>query len=265
MTLGKVFLVGAGPGDPGLLTIRGLELLRRAQVVVYDQLVNSALLEEVSPSALTVFVGKRAGHHCIAQEDINDVLVAHARAGHDVVRLKGGDPFVFGRGGEEAEALAEAEIPFEIVPGVSSAVAVPAYAGIPLTHRRYASSFAVVTGHEARKANSSVDWANLASAVDTVVVLMGLANLAVIIAKLMEHGKSPQTPIAVIGSGTTAQQKSIFGTLTDIVEKSSRVQAPATIVIGDVVLLADKLQWFVGETEHQLSYGGAEEREPARA
>ena len=157
MTLGMVFLVGAGPGDPGLLTIRGLELLRRAQVVVYDQLVNPALLEEVSPSALTVFVGKRAGRHCIAQEDINDVLVAHARAGHDVVRLKGGDPFVFGRGGEEAEALAEAEIPFEIVPGVSSAVAVPAYAGIPLTHRRYASSFAVVTGHEARKANSSVD------------------------------------------------------------------------------------------------------------
>lgn len=265
MTPGKVFLVGAGPGDPGLLTVRGLALLHRAQVVVYDQLVNPALLEEVSPSALKVFVGKRAGRHCIAQENINDLLVAHARAGHDVVRLKGGDPFVFGRGGEEAEALAEAEIPFEIVPGVSSAHAVPAYAGIPLTHRRYASSFAVVTGHEARKANSSVDWAKLATAVDTLVVLMGLTNLPIIIARLIENGKSPQTPIAVIGSGTTGRQKSIFGTLADIVEKSTGVQAPATIVIGNVVSLADKLEWFTDGGEQQALYGSAQEREPARA
>jgi uroporphyrin-III C-methyltransferase len=265
VTLGKVFLVGAGPGDPGLLTIRGLELLRRAQVVVYDQLVSPALLEEVSASALKVFVGKRAGRHCIAQEDINEVLVAHARAGRDVARLKGGDPFVFGRGGEEAEALAEAGVSFEVVPGVSSAVAVPAYAGIPLTHRRHASSFAVVTGHESRKANSSVDWAKLATAVDTLVVLMGLTNLPVIVAKLTESGRSAQTPVALIGSGTTGRQQCVLGTLADIVEKSASVQAPATIVIGDVVSLADKLQWFRGEPEQQLLYGGAEEREPARA
>jgi uroporphyrin-III C-methyltransferase len=156
MTIGKVFLVGAGPGDPGLLTVRGLELLRKASVVVYDQLVNPALLEEAGADTIKIFVGKKAGRHCIAQDEINHVLIAYARAGHQVVRLKGGDPFVFGRGGEEAEALAKAHIPVEIVPGVSSAVAVPAYAGIPLTHRNYASSFAVVTGHEARKANSPV-------------------------------------------------------------------------------------------------------------
>src|SRR5262245_55818547 len=169
MTIGKVYLVGAGPGDPGLLTVRGLELLRSAAVIVYDQLVNPALLDEASAQTIRIFVGKKAGRHCIVQEEINRVLIAYACAGHDVVRLKGGDPFVFGRGGEEAEALAEAGIRFEVVPGVSSAAAVPAYAGIPLTHRKHASSFAVVTGHEARKPNSSVDWAKLATAVDTLV------------------------------------------------------------------------------------------------
>lgn len=265
MKPGKVFLVGAGPGDPGLLTLRGLELLQCAQVVVYDQLVNPVLLEEVSSTALKVFVGKRAGRHRMGQEAINDVLVEHARAGRNVVRLKGGDPFVFGRGGEEAESLAEAGIPFEVIPGVSSAVAVPAYAGIPLTHRRYASSIAVVTGHEACKANSSVEWGKLAGAVDTLVVLMGLTNLAVIVAKLIESGKPPSTPVAVIGSGTTCQQESVFGTLASIVEKSTGIRTPATIVIGDVVSLADKLQWFLGEAEHQPFYDNGQESEPARA
>ncbi len=149
MRTGKVYLVGAGPGDPGLITVRGLQLLHSAQVIVYDQLVSLELLEETPSTAIRIFVGKQAGRHCIAQEEINRILIDHARLGYEVVRLKGGDPFVFGRGGEEAEALADAEIPFEIVPGVSSAVAVPAYAGIPLTHRKFASSFAVVTGHEA--------------------------------------------------------------------------------------------------------------------
>ncbi|HEX9788539.1 MAG TPA: uroporphyrinogen-III C-methyltransferase [Candidatus Binatia bacterium] len=265
MKLGKVYLVGAGPGDPGLMTVRGLALLRSAQAIVYDQLVNPALLDETGSQAAKIFVGKRAGRHCIAQDEINNVLIAYARAGREVVRLKGGDPFVFGRGGEEAEALAEAGIPFEIVPGVSSAVAVPAYAGIPLTHRKFASSFAVVTGHEARKPNSAVDWAKLATAVDTLVILMGLTHLPIIVRKLIEHGRSPQTAVAVICSGTTSEQEVVIGTLTDIVEKSARVEAPASIVVGDVVSLADKLQWFIPKSEHQPHYDGQQSRESARA
>ena len=244
MKPGKVYLVGAGPGDPGLMTVRGLQLLRGAQVVVYDQLVSPALLEEVSVDAERIFVGKQAGKHCIAQNQINRVLTDYARRGYEVVRLKGGDPFVFGRGGEEAEALADAGILFEIVPGVSSAVAVPAYAGIPLTHRDYASSFAVVTGHEAIKTKSSVDWAKLATAVDTLVILMGLHNLPAIVAKLVAHGRRPQTPVAVIEQGTTERQQAVTGTLADIVEKSAALKAPALIVVGNVVGLKDKLNWF---------------------
>ena len=245
MKIGKVYLVGAGPGDPGLMTVRGLQLLRDAQVVVYDQLVNPALLEEVSIDTERIFVGKKAGHHCIAQSEINSVLVDYAKRGHEVVRLKGGDPFVFGRGGEEAEALADAGVPFEIIPGVSSAVAVPAYAGIPLTHRDYASSFAVVTGHEAIKSKSTVDWAKLATAVDTLVILMGLHNLPAIVAKLLAHGRSPNTPVAVIHQGTTQQQATVTGTLADIVERSIAIKAPALIVVGDVVRLKGTLDWFL--------------------
>jgi uroporphyrin-III C-methyltransferase len=265
MIIGKVYLVGAGPGDPGLLTVRGLELLRTTPVIVYDQLVNPALLDEAGSETVKIFVGKRAGRHCIAQEEINGVLIAHAQLGHDVLRLKGGDPFVFGRGGEEAEALADAGIPFEIVPGVSSAIAVPAYAGVPLTHRKFASSFAVVTGHEARKANSNVDWAKLATAVDTLVILMGLTNLAIIVQKLIEHGRSAQTPVAVIRSGTTSNQESVIGTLEDIVEKSALIEPPALIVVGDVVSLADKLEWLVPTSERQPIYDSEHAREPARA
>jgi uroporphyrinogen III methyltransferase/synthase len=245
MPVGKVYLVGAGPGDPGLMTVRGLQLLRAARVVVYDRLVNPVLLEEVSIDAERIFVGKQAGKHCVAQSEINQVLIQHARLGHNVVRLKGGDPFVFGRGGEEAEALADAGIPFEIVPGVSSAVAVPAYAGIPLTHRNFASSFAVVTGHEAVKTQSSVDWAKLATAMDTLVILMGLHNLPAIVAKLVAHGRSASTPAAVIRQGTIDEQETVTGTLSDIVEKSASLKAPALIVVGEVVQLAKKLDWFV--------------------
>jgi uroporphyrin-III C-methyltransferase len=247
MKTGKVYLIGAGPGDPGLMTVRGLELLREAQVVVYDQLVNPVLLEEVSTDAKRIFVGKQAGRHCIAQSEINHVLIQYAKRGYEVVRLKGGDPFVFGRGGEEAEALVNAEVPFEIVPGISSAVAVPAYAGIPLTHRKFASSFAVVTGHEASKAQSSVDWAKLATAVDTLVILMGLHRLPVIVTQLIAHGRSAHTPVAIIGQGTIDRQETVIGTLENIVAKSAPMKAPALIVVGDVVQLASKLDWFLPE------------------
>jgi uroporphyrin-III C-methyltransferase len=249
MRTGKVYLVGAGPGDPGLITVRGLQLLHSAQVIVYDQLVNLELLEETPSTAIRIFVGKQAGRHCIAQEEINRILIDHARLGYEVVRLKGGDPFVFGRGGEEAEALADAEIPFEIVPGVSSAVAVPAYAGIPLTHRKFASSFAVVTGHEARQGKSAVDWGKLATAVDTLVILMGLHNLPAIVAKLIAHGRSPETPAAVIRRGTTNEQETVIGTLADIVKKSASLKAPTLIVVGEVVELRNQLSWFSPDKE----------------
>lgn len=265
MKTGKVYLVGAGPGDPGLLTVRGLDLLRKANVIVYDQLVNPVLLEEASPVAIRMFVGKRAGLHCVAQSEINQILVDCARLGHEVLRLKGGDPFVFGRGGEEAEALADAGIPFEIVPGVSSAVAVPAYAGIPLTHRGLASSFAVVTGHEARKARSSVDWAGLATGVDTLVILMGLGNLPVIVTKLLAHGRSPDTPVALIRWGTTQAQETVAGTLADIVGKSDLIEPPVVIVVGDVVSLADKLGWFLPGSYNHGRDGYEIAGEPARA
>lgn len=249
MEAGKVYLVGAGPGDPGLMTVRGLQLLQSAQVVVYDQLVNPVLLNQAAPEAQKIFVGKKAGRHSLAQGDINEVLVNYALQGYRVVRLKGGDPFVFGRGGEEAEVLANAGVAFEIVPGVSSAVAAPAYAGIPLTHRNHASSFAVVTGHEAIKSKSSVDWAKLATAVDTLVILMGLHNLPVIVAKLIEHGRCEETPVAVIQQGTTDRQQTVVGTLADIGEKSLGVKAPALIVVGEVVNLREKLDWFSTEDD----------------
>ncbi|MBI2359395.1 MAG: uroporphyrinogen-III C-methyltransferase [Deltaproteobacteria bacterium] len=244
MKIGKVYLVGAGPGDPGLLTVRGLELLRKAEVVIYDRLVNPVLLEYTAPQARCIFAGKLTGSHSLPQEEINELLISHARRGRQVIRLKGGDPFVFGRGGEEAEALREAGIPFEVVPGVSSAVAVPAYAGIPLTHRKLSSSFAVITGHEACKVEPSVDWGRLASAVDTLVVLMGLKNLPNIVAKLLAHGRSPETPVALIRWGTTDLQETVTGTLVDIVDKAAALRQPVVLVIGEVVSLRDKLQWF---------------------
>ena len=244
MRIGKVYLVGAGPGDPGLLTVRGLELLRKAEVIIYDRLVNPLLLEEASPEAARIFAGKLTGSHSLPQEEINKLLISHARRGEQVIRLKGGDPFVFGRGGEEAEALAEAGIPFEIVPGVSSAVAVPAYAGIPLTHRQLSSSFAVITGHEACKVGPGVDWKGLATAVDTLVVLMGLKSLPGIVAKLVAHGRSPKTPVALIRWGTTEEQETIIGTLADIQDKAKALRAPVVIVVGEVVSLAHQLRWF---------------------
>jgi uroporphyrinogen III methyltransferase/synthase len=247
MPSGKVYLVGAGPGDPGLITVRGLNLLRQAEVLIYDRLVHPDLVAEAPTDAVRVYVGKESGRHCMSQAQINRLLVASAQQGAVVVRLKGGDPFVFGRGGEEAQALVEAAIPFEIVPGVSSAVAVPAYAGIPLTHRKLASSFAVITGHEeAEKEESSLPWAELAAAVDTLVILMGVKSLPQIVQHLISAGRSPETPVALIRQGTTAEQFTVIGTLADIVAKAEAVKLapPVVIVIGKVVKLREQLQWF---------------------
>ena len=245
MTVGRVVLVGAGPGDPGLLTLRGLDALRGAEVVVYDRLVNPVLLDEAPPEALRVFAGKARGTHCLPQPAINALLVEHARAGRRVVRLKGGDPFVFGRGGEEALALAEAGIPFEVVPGVSSAVAVPAYADIPVTHRGLASSFAVVTGHEdeSKDDTTAVDWERLATAVDTLVVLMAARSLPRIARELLAHGRPPETPVAVIRWGTTAVQQSVLLTLGAAAQlDGAPLPPPVVVVIGDVVRLGPLLQ-----------------------
>ena len=249
---GRVALVGAGPGDPELMTVRGLALLRRAEVVVYDRLVDPRLLDEAPVDAARVFAGKATGAHVLSQERINALMVAHARRGRRVVRLKGGDPFVFGRGGEEAEALAVAGIPFEVVPGVSAAVAVPAYAGIPVTHRGVASSFAVVTGHEdPAKPETSVDWARLAKAVDTLVILMGAHGLPRIAGALLDAGRRPDTPVALIRWGTTDAQATIVGRLDEIAGRAeaTRLAPPVVAVIGDVVALRERLAWFAGEAE----------------
>ncbi|MFQ5911826.1 MAG: uroporphyrinogen-III C-methyltransferase [Nitrospinota bacterium] len=240
---GTVYIVGAGPGDPGLITVRGLECLRRADVVVYDRLVNLRLLDETPMFSERINVGKAPGRHTIPQPEINALLVAKATQGKTVVRLKGGDPFVFGRGGEECEGLAKAGIPFEVIPGVSSAVGVPAYAGIPVTHRQFASAFTVITGHTCGPDVSAVDWGKLPKE-GTLVILMGLSNLGNIATQLIEHGHKPQTPAAAIGWGTTAAQAVVEGTLADIAKKTGDMRPPATIVIGEVVNLRRNVAWF---------------------
>jgi uroporphyrin-III C-methyltransferase len=239
---GRVYLVGAGPGNPELITVKGLWTLRRADVVVFDRLVHPALLDEVPPHAERIFAGKRTGQHHLAQEEINKVLIARARAGLTVVRLKGGDPFVFGRGGEECESLHAAGIPVEVVPGVSAAVAVPALAGIPVTHRRYASCFAVITGHECDGA-SDLDWDALAR-LPTLVVLMGLRRLQEISDRLVAAGTNPQTPAAVIASGSLPEQRTIVGTLATIgtLAEGAALGPPATLIIGEVVRVRNALQ-----------------------
>ena len=247
MKAGKVYLVGAGPGDPGLISEKGLKCLSQADVIIYDRLIDERLLGSAPLEAERIYVGKTAKEHTREQSEINQLLVEKARDGKTVVRLKGGDPFVLGRGGEEAEALADKSIPFEVVPGISSAIAVPAYAGIPVTHRNLASSFAVVTGHEdPSKASSSIAWERLATGVDTLVFLMGMENLPKIVAKLLEHGRPPNTPIAVIKDGTSPEQKTIVGSLKDIEDKvkERRLGPPAVIVVGEVVRLREKLRWF---------------------
>ena len=241
--LGRVALVGAGPGDPGLLTVRGLSLIRAADVIVHDRLVNPALLDE-APAAERIDVGKQPGAHTVSQAEINAILIAQARRGRLVVRLKGGDPFVFGRGGEEALALRRAGVPVEVVPGVSSAVAGPAAAGIPITHRRLAASFAVVTGQEDEtKTRPSVDWAALATAVDTLVVLMGSRALAEIARTLIAHGRAGETPVALIHDATTPRQVTLETTLAALADPATAptLPAPMIAVIGEVVSLRASL------------------------
>jgi uroporphyrinogen III methyltransferase/synthase len=244
---GFVSLVGAGPGDPGLLTLAGRDRLVAADVVIYDRLIGGAILDHVGPKAERIFAGKEASRHALSQGQINDLLVAKAREGKRVVRLKGGDPFVFGRGGEEALALVAAGVPFEVIPGVTSAVAAPAYAGVPVTHRGLASSFAVVTGHEDdTKDEASVNWARLATAVDTIVVLMGGAALAGVAKALIAGGRPSETPAVSIEWGTTPQQRTVSSSLGGIATavKSAGLGTPLLTVIGEVVSLQDKIAWF---------------------
>ncbi len=238
---GKVYLVGAGPGDPGLLTLRGKDLLQQADVVIYDRLIDLSLLGYAAWAEKTD-VGKKNGQHTIPQDKINEILIDHARKGKIVVRLKGGDPLLFGRGGEEAMALREAGIDFEIVPGVSSALAVPAYAGIPITHRNIARSVTILTGHIMSDGGGNGVDCSIGS--DTLIFLMGVANLEHIVDDLLAAGKSKDTPVAIVQQGTTACQKTVVGTLENIVDKAIEIQSPATIVVGKVVELRDEIGWF---------------------
>jgi len=269
---GRIYLIGAGPGDIGLFTLRGKELLGEAQVVIYDSLVNPQILKFCRPDAELLFAGKTMGQTHISQEEINELLVSKAKEGKTVARLKGGDPFVFGRGGEEAEVVVKNGIDIEIVPGVSSVTAVPAYGGIPITHRRYNSSFAVFTGHH-KGEESIYDPARI----ETMVFLMGRSNIESIMNKLLELGKKPSTPVAVISCGTLPEQNSIVGTISNIAEKTKTLdmQTPATIVVGEVTSLATTIGWYekkplFGKTimltrEKEASSGFSELFAPLRA
>lgn len=244
---GTVYLVGAGPGDAGLLTLRGAELLARADVVVYDALVNFELLKLAPKSAEFIYGGKRSKAHAIPQGDLNQLLIAKAIEGKCVVRLKGGDPYLFGRGGEEAEELVTAKIPFEVVPGVSSIVAAPNYAGIPITHRDHCSSFTVITGHEdPTKDETGIDWSQVANAPGTKIVLMGVQRIREIALSLVANGMLPETPVAMVRWGTTGRQRSIEGTLATIADvvTEKKFLPPAVTIIGSVVKLRKKLNWF---------------------
>ena len=246
MKTGKVWLVGAGPGDVGLLTIKGREALEGADVIVYDHLVNKDLLAMFGEGKEWIDVGKQAGHHLISQEEIQKILQREAKQGKQVVRLKGGDPFLFGRGGEEARELADAGIDFEIVPGVTSALAVPAYQGIPVTHRDYASSLHIITGHKRGESQEPINFQALASLEGTLVFLMGVTTLPQITESLMEAGMDPETPAAILQEGTTAGQRRVPGTLKTLAAKAAKeqIRPPAVIVVGQVCTLAGELEWY---------------------
>lgn len=244
--MSKVYIVGAGPGDIDLITVKGLKCIQQADVILYDRLINKELLTHAKPSAELIFVGKLPNYHGVIQDRIHALLVQQAKRGKTVTRLKGGDPFVFGRGAEEAEVLAEANIPFEIVPGITSGIAAPAYAGIPVTHRDHASSFAIVTGHMREGKDDSIKWANLAQGIDTLAIYMGVGNLRYITQQLITNGKDAQTPVALIHWGTSTNQQTVTGTLGTIVDivAQANIQNPSMIIVGEVVKVREKIQWF---------------------
>lgn len=252
MTVGKVFLVGAGPGDPELITVRGVNALRQADVVLYDRLAHPALLDHAPAHAERIYAGRAAGEPDLGRQDkINQMLIRFACNGHIVVRLKGGDPFVFGRGGEEALALAKASVPFEIVPGISASIAVPEAAFIPVTHRGVAASFAVFAGHEASDASvSGTDW-EVAARIPTAVFLMGVERLPTIVAELIAHGRNVHTPVALIEQGTLENQRVFTGTLGDILSRAADARPPATVVVGDVVSVREVILASVETSERR--------------
>ena len=263
--IGKVYIIGAGPGDPELITAKAIRCLKEADVVIHDYLVSREILRHASTSARFIYAGKQGGDHTLSQEEINRRLVEEARRGHTVARLKGGDPFIFGRGGEEAEELARAGIPFDIIPGVTSAIAVPAYAGIPLTHRGLTSTLAFVTGHEdPTKPASDIDWTALAK-IGSLVFLMGVKNLPEIAARLVEQGRDPATPAALIRWGTTPDQETLTGTLADIAVKAHAegFRPPAILVVGEVAGLRGRMNWF--ETKPLMGRGVVITRPEAQA
>lgn len=244
MNTGIVWLVGAGPGDPDLLTLKALRLIQQADVVIHDRLVSQPIMDLIPATARRIYVGKARSDHAVPQEDINHLLVNEARAGHKVLRLKGGDPFIFGRGGEELELLSEAGIPFEVIPGITAASGCAAYAGIPLTHRDYAQSVRFITGH-LKNDGVNLHWPELMDPMQTLVFYMGLVGLQAICVQLIAHGRDPHTPVALIEKGTTPQQRVIIATLATISERvaAEKVSAPTLTIIGDVVKLHSKLHW----------------------
>ncbi|MCQ6274245.1 uroporphyrinogen-III C-methyltransferase [Bacillus sp. V3B] len=257
MDKGIVYLVGAGPGDPKLITVRGLECVQKADVIAYDRLVNKELLNYAKSDVELIYVGKAPGKHALIQEEIHELLVAKANEGKMVTRLKGGDPCVFGRVGEEAEILVENGIPFEIIPGVTSGIAAPAYAGIPVTHRDYAASFTIVTAHGRKeRAMDHIQWDALAKGSDTIAFYMGVGNLPNICGQLIKFGKRETTPVAVIQWGTTDQQRTVTGDLTTIetIVKQENISNPAIVLVGEVVKLREKIQWFSDNRMASLKY-----------
>lgn len=253
--IGTVYLVGAGPGDPELITAKGLRLLQQADVVVYDRLVHPALIKSLPEETEKIFVGKAPGKQMLPQDGIHVLLIERALQGYNIVRLKGGDPFVFGRGGEECIALAGAGIPFEVVPGVTSAIAAASYAGIPVTHRGVSQGFSVITGHTRASYDEEPDWLELVR-MGTLVIMMGLRNLEKIVSYLLDNAQPPDTPVAVVAHASTHQQLVVEAPLNEIVQLTSHMQPPATIVIGEVVRLRRSMHWFSIPT--LASYSGQE-------
>lgn len=242
--MGKVFIVGAGPGDPDLITVKGMKAIQNADVILYDRLVNKTLLNYASKHTKFFYCGKDPYHHSLPQEEINKLMVTLAQKGHTVTRLKGGDPFVFGRGGEEAQILNKHHIPFEIVPGVTSGIAAPSYAGIPVTHRDYSSSVAFVTAVTQEGIDKNAHWEHLAQGPETLCIYMGVKKLPEICDLLIQNGRDKDTPVALVHLGTTDQQQTVTGTLNTIHARASHIQNPAMIIVGEVVKLRDELSWF---------------------